>query len=129
MPESYHGLFPFDLPQFRLRATIPLDFSSVATLNSIALYNPYTHILTINPHEKLYLSADWNYKMDDGKWVNEIMPGFTQEKRSRLSWYFYHPSSQWNARLTAVIIKDRSATLADTTFVFRLQGIFGLSPD
>lgn len=106
------------------RATLPLTRSNALLLNSRDVFDAATSILTLNPHQRLYLKTEWNYKLDNGKWIHEILDDYNDVTRSRSSFYRYYPPLEFHARGTVGLIKNTSFLLADSTFSFKLMGIW-----
>jgi len=104
-----------------LKATIPLTSSNALLLNSPAIFNPVTGILTLNPNQKLFLKTQWNFKMDDGHWINEALPNYNQVVTG-MFYTRYHDPAQMHIRLTVGVIKNTSPLVADTVITIRLQG-------
>lgn len=106
-------------------ATLPLTNSNALMLNSRSVFDPATSNLTLNTHQKLYLKTEWKYKLDGGKWINEILENYVDRPDDRGFGYTYryYAPTQLQARLTVGIIKNTSQVVADTVFVLNLRGL------
>lgn len=100
---------------------MPLGNSNAFYLTSRSILDPVTLVLTITPHQKLYLKAAWDYKLDDGKWIHEILENYHDEVEGRRT-YRVHDPTVLQARLTVELIKNTAPLIADTEFVLHLKG-------
>lgn len=112
-------------PEFR--ATLPLSSSNALYLNSSTILDPATFILTLNPHQKLYLKTVWDYRLDDGKWINEILENYRDQAEGHKT-YRVHAPTLLDARMTIQLIKNTAPLIADTGFVLSAKGLMVYRP-
>ena len=105
-----------------IRATMMITSVQAAGVNGTDVFDRTKNLLTINPGQSFYLRAYWNYRMDDGKWVNQDLDNYTQIEWRNLNYYRIHDPTPFHARLTVSLIKNTSTIVADTTFTFHLFG-------
>jgi hypothetical protein len=105
-----------------IKATMLLTNVQATGINGTDVFDRTRNLLTINPGQSFYLRAYWNYKMDDGKWVNQDLENYTQIEYRNLNYYRIHDPTPFHARLTVSLIKNTSIIVADTTFTLHLIG-------
>lgn len=102
---------------------------SNSDLPSDESYNSTTNRITIDPGKALTVLKQWNYKMDDDKWVHKTGLEITgKEDKPRFFYTIYYRPALFHLRSAIALNKSMPAIVSETTFVFTLVGRFRPSP-
>jgi hypothetical protein len=96
------------------KVTMTLSNDAVSGLNSSAVLS--SNILTLNPHQKLYLGKRWNYQMDDGYWINEVLTSSVNVGDGITT------TAQLRARISVSLFKNTAVVVADKIVTLELVG-------
>ncbi len=94
--------------------TMTLSNDAVSGLNASSVFS--SNILTLNPHQKLYLGKSWNYRMDDGFWINEALSSSVNVGNAIIT------TAQLRERIVVSLFKNTAVVVADKIVTLELVG-------
>ncbi len=106
-----------------VRATIPIDKTSLQAYNSSTVYDPATNIITLNPHQHLYLRVTWDYLLDELGWVHNVASEYVDSPRDETTLNRDHSPVGFRVSVRTQIIKNTEYLTADSSFVMKLKGV------
>ncbi len=100
--------------------TMTLSNDAVSGLNAPSVFT--SNIITLDPHQKLYLGKSWNYRMDDGYWINEVLVSSVTVGDGITT------TAQLRARIVVSLFKNTTVVAEDKIVTLMLVGSVHYKP-
>ncbi len=107
-------------------ATMTLSNSSISSPH---LYSPSTGIITIAPGERLYLSAFWDLRFNDGQWLHTAAAASGQRVITSKLWALTYDPLPLSGRMTVRLFSSVNMEVLGFSFVVPIEGhIYTIGP-